>query len=144
MKIKLIIIGKTDEKYLLEGIDKYCGRLKHYTNFDQIVIPDIKLGGKLTLDKLREEEGKLMLSKLENADYVILLDEKGKEHTSVDFANFIQKKLNAGASSLVFIVGGAYGFSAEVYKRANEKLSFSQMTFSHQMIRLFFTEQLYR
>ena len=144
MKLKLIVIGKTDEKYLLEGIEKYCSRIKHYANFEIIVIPDIKQGGKFSTDKLKEEEGKLILNKTEQTDYIILLDEKGKEFTSVNFSAFLQKRLNAGASSIVFVVGGAFGFSADVYERANEKLSLSAMTFSHQMIRLFFTEQLYR
>ena len=144
MKIKLIVIGKTDEQYLTEGIDKYAGRLKHYTNFELLVLPDVKQGSKLNTEKLKEEEGKLILSKTEQSDYIILLDEKGKEYTSTDFAALIQKRLNAGFSSIIFVVGGAFGFSSAVYERANEKLSLSQMTFSHQMIRLFFTEQLYR
>jgi len=144
MKIKLIVIGKTEERYLAEGIEKYCNRIKHYASFEIIVLADVKQGGKLTTDKLKEEEAKIILNKIEQSDYLILLDEKGKEFTSIDFAAFIQKKLNAGSSSIIFVVGGAFGFSTAVYERANEKLSLSAMTFSHQMIRLLFTEQLYR
>jgi 23S rRNA (pseudouridine1915-N3)-methyltransferase len=144
MKIKLIVIGKTDEDYINEGIKKFIARLKHYVNFEIIVIPDIKQGSKLNIEKLREEEGKLILQKLENSDHVVLLDEKGKNYSSEEFAGFLQKKMNSGLSNLIFIIGGPFGFSPEVYKRSNEQLSLSKMTFSHQMVRLFFTEQLYR
>src|ERR1700722_15114738 len=102
MKIKLIVIGKTEENYLVEGIEKYCNRIKHYASFEIVVLADVKQGGKLTTDKLKEEEGKIILNKIEQSDYLILLDEKGKEFTSVDFAAFIQKKLNAGSSSIIF------------------------------------------
>ena len=144
MKIKLIAIGKTDEKYLEEGIEKYLKRLKHYTPFELTVIPDIKQGGKFTAEKLKEEEGKLILQKLQEGDQLVLLDEKGKNFTSTEFANFLQKKLNTVNTNLVFVIGGAFGFSPAVYQRANEQISLSRMTFSHQMVRLFFTEQLYR
>jgi 23S rRNA (pseudouridine1915-N3)-methyltransferase len=144
MKIKLITIGKTDEKYLKEGIDKYLKRLKHYISFEIMELPDIKQGSKFLPEKLKEEEGKLFLSKIESNDYVILLDEHGKEYTSVEFSGLLQKKMNMGLSNLIFLIGGPFGFSEEIYQRASEKLSLSKMTFSHQMIRLFYTEQLYR
>lgn len=144
MKIKLLTVGKTDERFIEEGIEKYFKRLKHYINFEIIALPDVKQGSKLNMEKLKEEEGKLILQKIESSDQLILLDEKGKGLTSEEFAGFLQKKMNAGLPALIFVVGGAFGFSEEVYKRANEQLSLSKMTFSHQMVRLFFTEQLYR
>ncbi|HEY8400340.1 MAG TPA: 23S rRNA (pseudouridine(1915)-N(3))-methyltransferase RlmH [Cytophagaceae bacterium] len=144
MKIKLIMIGKTDEKYLEEGIEKYAKRLKHYISFERVIIPDVKQGPKMAVEKLKEEEGKLILSKIENSDVVVLLDDKGAEYTSTGFAGWMQKKMNTVAGNLVLVIGGAFGFSEEVYSRANEKLSLSKMTFSHQMVRLFITEQLYR
>ncbi|WP_026463585.1 23S rRNA (pseudouridine(1915)-N(3))-methyltransferase RlmH [Adhaeribacter aquaticus] len=144
MKIKLIAIGKTDEKFLEEGIEKYLKRLKHYHSFELIIIPDIKQGSKFISDNLKEAEGKLILQKVQEGDFVILLDEKGKTFTSSEFAVFLQKKLNTVTTNLIFVIGGAFGFSPAVYERANEKISLSKMTFSHQMVRLFFTEQLYR
>lgn len=144
MKIKLLTVGKTDERFIEEGIEKYLNRLKHYINFEIITLPDVKQGSKLNMEKLKEEEGKLILQKIESSDQLILLDEKGKSLTSEEFSVFLQKKMNAGFPNLFFVVGGAFGFSEEVYKRANEQLSLSKMTFSHQMVRLFFTEQLYR
>ena len=144
MKIKLIAIGKTDEKFLEEGIEKYLKRLKHYHPFEFIIIPDIKQGGKLQAEQLKEAEGKLILQKVQEGDFLILLDDKGKHYSSPEFAAFLQKKLNTVTTNLIFVIGGAFGFSAEVYQRANDKLSLSKMTFSHQMVRLFFTEQLYR
>lgn len=144
MKVKLLVIGKTDEDYLIEGIEKYLKRLNHYIDFELTVIPDVKQGGKLNPEKLKEEEGKLILSKLESNDILVLLDENGKLLSSVEFADFFQKKMNVATSKLVFVVGGPFGFSPEVYKRAKEKISLSKMTFSHQMIRLLFVEQIYR
>ncbi|MBD1397173.1 23S rRNA (pseudouridine(1915)-N(3))-methyltransferase RlmH [Pontibacter sp. JH31] len=144
MKIKLIAIGKTDEAYLEEGIDKYLKRLKHYHPVEVIVIPNIKQGGKYMADNLKEAEGKLILQKVQDGDHLVLLDEKGKTFTSTEYANFLQKKLNSVNSNLIFVIGGAFGFSPAVYARANEQISLSKMTFSHQMIRLFFVEQLYR
>ncbi|WP_299985530.1 23S rRNA (pseudouridine(1915)-N(3))-methyltransferase RlmH [uncultured Pontibacter sp.] len=144
MKIKLIAIGKTDEAFLEEGIQKYMKRLKHYHPFEFIIIPDIKQGGKFTEENLKEAEGKLLLQKLQDGDHVVLLDEKGKTFTSTEYAHFLQKKLNSVTTNLVFIIGGAYGFSPAIYERANDKISLSKMTFSHQMVRLFFVEQLYR
>ena len=144
MKIKLIAIGKTDEAFLTEGIEKYLKRLKHYHPVEFIIIPDIKGGGKFTADKLKEAEGKLILQKIQDGDHLILLDENGKSFTSQEFANFMQKKLNAVTTNLVFVIGGAFGFSPESYERSNEKIALSKMTFSHQMVRLFFVEQIYR
>ena len=144
MKIKLILVGKTNAKYLAEGEKEYEKRLKHYTKFEEIIIPDVKHLGKLSESELKKKEGQLILAKLENSDHVILLDDKGKSYSSVEFANFLQQKMNTSLKSLVFVVGGAYGFSDEVYERANLKLSLSKMTFSHQMVRFIFKEQLYR
>lgn len=144
MKIKLIAIGKTDEQFLEEGIEKYLKRLKHYHPVEFIIIPDVKGGGKLSAENLKETEGKLILQKVQEGDHLVLLDDKGKHYTSPEFAAYLQKKLNAITTNLIFVIGGAFGFSTEVYNRANDKLSLSKMTFSHQMVRLFFTEQLYR
>jgi len=144
MKIKLIAIGKTDEAYLLEGIEKYMKRLKHYISLEYILLPDVKLGIKPNPEKIKEEEGKLILQKVDNSDVLVLLDEGGKSFTSEKFADYLQKKMNNVSSNLVFVIGGPFGFSEEIYNRAQEKLSLSAMTFSHQMVRLFFAEQLYR
>ena len=144
MKIMLIVVGKTNAKYLLEGEKEYGNRLKHYTKFEEIIIPDVKQSGKLNENELKKKEGQLILGKIENKDHIILLDDKGKSYSSVEFANFLQQKMNSSLKSLVFVVGGAFGFSDEVYQRANSKVSLSKLTFSHQMIRLIFKEQLYR
>ena len=144
MKIKLIIIGKTKSKFLLEGENEYQKRLKHYCKFSELIIPDIKNAGKLSNKELKIKEGNLILKSIKNSDYVILLDDKGLELSSTDFAKFLNKKMVSSSNELVFIVGGAFGFSESVYKRANTKLSLSKMTFSHQMVRLIFKEQLYR
>ena len=144
MKIKLIVVGKTNAKYLLEGEKEYEKRLKHYTKFEEIIIPDVKQAGKRSENELKKKEGQLILGKLESSDHVILLDNKGKSYSSIEFANLLQQKMNSGLKSLVFVVGGAFGFSYEIYQRANSKLSLSKMTFSHQMVRLIFKEQLYR
>ena len=144
MKIKLILVGKTNAKYLVEGEKEYEKRLKHYTKFEEIIIPDIKQSGKLSESELKKKEGQLILAKLENSDHVILLDDKGNSYSSLQFSDFLQQKMNSSLKSLVFVVGGAFGFSDEVYQRANSKVSLSKMTFSHQMIRLIFKEQLYR
>tara|TARA_Y100001954_G_scaffold82348_1_gene90495 strand:- start:22 stop:495 length:474 start_codon:yes stop_codon:yes gene_type:complete len=144
MKIKLIVVGKTNAEYLLEGEKEYERRLKHYTKFEEIIITDVKQAGKLSESEHKKKEGQLILAKLENSDHVILLDDKGKSYSSVEFANFLQQKMNSSLKSLVFVVGGAFGFSDELYQRAYSKLSLSKMTFSHQMVRLIFKEQLYR
>ena len=144
MKIKLIVVGKTNSKFLLEGENEYENRLNHYCNFEQLIISDIKNGNKLTSNDLKNKEGNFILSKIDKSDLIILLDDKGKQYSSVDFSKFLQNKMLNSIKRLVFIVGGAYGFSDEVYDRANSKISLSKMTFSHQMIRLIFKEQLYR
>lgn len=144
MKIALLVIGKTDASYLTEAINEYKNRLIHYIPFEMNVIPDIKNVKNLSEIQQKEKEGELLLKALQPGDYVVLLDEKGKEFTSVQFAAYIEKKQHTVAKRLVFIIGGPYGFSEAVYAAASEKISLSKMTFSHQMIRLFFTEQLYR
>lgn len=143
MKMKLIVVGKTDEKYLQEGIDKYFGRLKHYISFELVVINDIKTGTKQNVATQKEKEGKLILNHVSANDMLVLLDENGKNYNSIEFSEFIQKKMNA-SSDVVFVVGGPFGFSDAVYNRTNDKIALSKMTFSHQMVRLFFIEQLYR
>ena len=144
MNIKLIVIGKTKSKFLLDGENEYQKRLKHYCKFSELIISDIKNGGKLSKKELKEKEGNLILASLKNSDYVILLDDKGITLSSIEFSEFLKKKMVSSTKELVFIIGGAFGFSESVYKRANTKLSLSKMTFSHQMVRLIFKEQLYR
>ena len=144
MKITLFAIGKTDTTQLLSLQDEYCNRLKHYISFDFVVIPDIKNVKSLTEDQQKKIEGEEILKRVTKSDQLMLLDENGKSYTSVGFSEFLQKKMNSGLKHLVFVIGGPYGFSEEVYNRANGKVSLSKMTFSHQMVRLFFVEQLYR
>jgi len=144
MKISFILTGKTEDKYLLEGFANYEKRLKHYTVFETIIIPALKNTKALSEEQQKQKEGELLLKLISNSDILILLDENGKEHSSVAFSEFIQKQMNSGIKNLFFVVGGPYGFSNAVYKRANGKISLSKMTFSHQMVRLFFVEQLYR
>ena len=144
MNIKLIIIGKTKSEFLIEGENEYQKRLKHYCKFSELIIPDIKNGGKLSKKELKEKEGSLILASIKNSDYVILLDDKGLTLSSTGFAELLNKKMVSSSHELIFVVGGAFGFSESVYKRANTKLSLSKMTFSHQMVRLIFKEQLYR
>lgn len=144
MKIKLVAIGKTDDKNLHTLIEVYQNRLKHYINFDMEIIPDIKNVKNLTEAQQKEKEGELILKKLTATDVLILLDEKGTSFSSVAFSEYLQKKMNSGVKQLVLVIGGPYGFSEAVYKKAQGKISLSKMTFSHQMIRLFVVEQLYR
>jgi 23S rRNA (pseudouridine1915-N3)-methyltransferase len=144
MKIKLLAIGKTDDKSLINLIDTYQNRLKHYIKFELSVIPDIKNAKNLSENQQKEKEGELILKQIQPTDQLILLDDKGKEFSSIEFSKYLQKKMNSGIKQLVFVIGGPYGFSEEVYKKSNGKISFSKMTFSHQMIRLFVVEQLYR
>jgi len=144
MKITFLTIGKTEESWLKEGINKYVARLKHYTRLTFIEIEELKNTKSLTIDQQKAKEGELILKKIAALDHVILLDEKGTLLSSLQFAAYIDKKSLGPISSLVFIVGGPYGFAPSVYERANDKLSLSDMTFSHQMVRLFFVEQLYR
>jgi 23S rRNA (pseudouridine1915-N3)-methyltransferase len=144
MKITFLTVGKTEDAYLKDGIDKYVKRLKHYTKLELVDLPELKNTKALTEQQQKTKEAELILKKISPLDHVILLDEKGMEFTSKQFAAYIDKKSISSTSSLVFVVGGPYGFDQSVYERANDKLSLSRMTFSHQMIRLFFTEQLYR
>jgi 23S rRNA (pseudouridine1915-N3)-methyltransferase len=144
MKITLILNGKTEDDHIIKGFAVYEQRLKHYISFETIVIPALKNTKALSIDQQKQKEAELILKQLQNSDKVILLDENGKEYDSVGFSGFIQQQMNSGIKNLVFVVGGPYGFSDEIYKRANGKLSLSKMTFSHQMVRLFFIEQVYR
>lgn len=144
MKIELWLVGKTSFAYLKEGMEIYQKRLKHYIPFDVNIIPDIKKAKNLSSNQLKQKEGEAILSKLKKEDFLILLDERGKHLTSIEFARFMEQKLQLSHKRIVFLVGGAYGFSEELYNRSNSKLSLSKMTFSHQMIRLFVLEQLYR
>ena len=144
MNIKLIVVSKTDVPYLQTGIDEYVGRLKHYCDFELVVIPALKNLGKASSEEVKEREGQLILKQVEKSDMVVLLDEHGKEYGSVEFSEYLQKQMNAGIRTLSFVVGGAFGFSPAVYAAAQHKISLSKMTFNHQMVRLFFVEQLYR
>jgi 23S rRNA (pseudouridine1915-N3)-methyltransferase len=144
MKILLLVIGKTDEKYLIEGMDKYRNRLKHYIGFDYEEIPDIKNRKSLSEAQQKKQEGDLILSKINAGDKLVLLDDKGKDYSSIYFSKHLQQQMNSGIKRLVFVVGGPYGFDASVYAKSQGKLSLSKMTFSHQMIRLFMVEQVYR
>ena len=144
MKITLLTIGKTEEKYLLDGIEVYLKRLKHYIPFKITEIPELKGTKNLSRDQQKSREGELIFKNINSTDYVILLDENGQDLSSRQFSAFLNKKMVGGQQQLVFVIGGPYGFSEEVYTRCNDKISLSKMTFSHQMIRLFFTEQLYR
>ena len=144
MKIKIILIGKTHKKFLIEGENEYLSRLQHYISVEKIEFQDVKNAKKLSEDQIKTEEGKMILSKIEKSDLVVLLDEKGKQYDSVGFANWTQDRMNRGLKYITFVIGGPYGFSDDVYAAANEKLSLSKMTFSHQMIRMLFLEQLYR
>lgn len=144
MTIKLLAIGKTDHRDLQSLIDEYQKRLGFYIKFLFEIIPDLKKAKNLSEDQQKQKEGELILSKLNPSDVLVLLDENGKHYDSVGFSNYLQKHMNSGIKQLVFVIGGPYGFSPEVYQKANGKLSLSKMTFSHQMIRLFVIEQLYR
>lgn len=144
MNIKLLAIGKTDNKSLQALIDDYTKRLSFYVKFDLEIIPDIKNVKNLSEAQQKEKEGELILSKLSATDQLILLDENGTTFSSVGFSDYLQKKMNAGIKTLVFVIGGPYGFSEEIYKKAQGKVSLSEMTFSHQMVRLFVIEQIYR
>lgn len=144
MKIKLICVGKTDKRHLIEGENEYLKRLKHYNAVEKIEIPEIKNAKNLSKDQIKTVEGELIINLIKPGDQVVLLDENGKTFNSVQFSVFIQKKFNSGGKNLLFVVGGAYGFSDEVYALANDKISLSKMTFSHQMVRMFFLEQIYR
>ena len=144
MKIVLLTIGKTKKSFLSEGIKKYLLKLKHYTNLESIEIDNVKFSKNISESELINKEAKLLISKLLPSDYVILLDEKGRQYSSLEFSKKLNNWMIGSKKRLVFIIGGAYGVSKTVSSRVDEILSFSSMTFSHQMIRLFFLEQLYR
>lgn len=143
MKITLLVVSKTDVSYVKAGLDDYVSRLKHYVDFEIVtVLP--KTASSATPDIVKKQEGELILKQLQKADRIVLLDERGKEYRSVEFADYIQRHANAAVRHLCFVIGGAFGFSEDVYRAAHDKISLSKMTFNHQMVRLFFTEQLYR
>ena len=144
MKLRLVLVGKTVGTSLREGIADYAGRLTHYAPFSIEEIPELKQVSALSHEQIKEREGELIADRLKPSDYVILLDERGKRWTSVAWARDLERKLSGSSRDLVFVIGGAYGFSQAVYSRADELLSLSEMTFSHQLVRLIFAEQLYR
>lgn len=144
MKITLLTVGKTDKDWVKQGMEIYMSRLKHYIPFSVVEIPELKNVSSLTKDQIKIREGELILKNIRPADDMILLDERGKEHTSVEFAKVIQDKISYVGKDIVYVIGGAYGFSDAVYRRADSKISLSRMTYSHQMVRAIFIEQLYR
>lgn len=144
MKIVLLAIGKTDAGYFIEAINEYQKRLEHYIPFEIQTLADIKNTKNISSEQQKEKEGELIIKNLQAGDYLVLLDDKGKEYTSIQFANYMEKKTHTVSKRLIFVIGGPYGFSQSVYEKANEKLTLSRMTFSHQMVRLIFVEQLYR
>ena len=144
MKIKVLVLGKTDAKALKELIQKYESRLRHYIPFSMEIIPDLKHTKNLSISLQKEKEGQMILNKINTSDRLFLLDVKGKDYDSIEFSMFLQKQMNSGLKQMVLAIGGPYGFSEAVHKSAHGKISFSKMTFPHQMIRLFVVEQLYR
>ena len=144
MKITLLTVGKTDKDWVKQGMDIYVSRLKHYIPFSVVEIPELRNVSALTKDQIKTREGELILKNIRPTDDVILLDERGKQYTSVELAKVIQDKISYTGKDMVYIIGGAYGFSEAVYQRANSKISLSKMTFSHQMVRAIFAEQIYR
>lgn len=144
MKFCLLVVGKTVEKHYISAIGDYVERARHYASFELEVIPELKNTKSLSIEQQKEKEAELILKALQPGDTVVLLDEHGKEFRSVEFAHWVEKKMHTGAKRLVFIIGGPYGFAPSVYAAAQEKISLSKMTFSHQMIRLIFVEQFYR
>lgn len=144
MEIELLAVGKTTIKFVVDGIAEYTGRLKHYVPYSIVPIPNVRNAGRITEERQKELEGEAILSRLANSDFVVLLDERGREYSSIEFSSFLEKQMVSGRKKVVFVVGGPYGFSPAVYDRADSKLSLSRMTFNHEMVRLFFTEQVYR
>ena len=144
MKITLLTVGKTEDAYIKEGVDKFLKRLKHYIKFEVVELPELKNTKALSQEQQKAKEAELLFKNFTKTDYVMLLDEGGVEYTSVQFADMLNKKMISSVNNLVFIIGGPYGFDDTIYKRASDKLSLSRMTFSHQMVRLFFVEQVYR
>jgi 23S rRNA (pseudouridine1915-N3)-methyltransferase len=144
MKITLLLNGKTEEEHIAKGYAIYEQRLRHYLPFETVLIPALKNTKALSVEQQKQKEGELILKQVQSSDKLILLDENGKEYSSLAFSAFLQQQMSSGIKNLVFVVGGPYGFSEEVFKRADGKISLSKMTFSHQMVRLFFVEQVYR
>jgi len=144
MRVTLLCVGKTDDNLFIAAMERYQSRLKHYIHFSIVALPDIKNTKHLTADQQKAKEGETILKNLSPSDHVLLLDERGREYRSIEFANHLSKLMVGGVQHVVFVVGGPYGFSDAVYRRANGEISLSRMTFSHQMVRLFFVEQLYR
>ena len=144
MKITLLTVGKTDKDWVRQGMEIYVSRLKHYIPFAVVEMPELKNVSALTKDQIKTREGELILKNIKPTDDLILLDERGKEYTSVELAKVIQDKISYVGKDMVYVIGGAYGFSDAVYQRANSKISLSRMTFSHQMVRAIFVEQIYR
>jgi len=144
MKITLLTVGKTDIKWVKEGLEMYSSRLKHYVNFDVVEIPELKNVSALTKEQIKEKEGELILKYIKAADSLVLMDERGKEYRSIQFAAMLEDRMIRGGKDMVFVIGGAYGFSEAVYSRADDKISLSKMTYSHQLVRTIFAEQLYR
>lgn len=144
MKIKIICVGKTSKSFLIDGENEYLKRLKHYLPVERIELPDLKNAKKLTEEQIKIAEGELILSKINAGETLFLLDEGGKSYSSEKFATFLQQQFNMGGHGIVFVIGGPYGFSEQLYQKAIGKISLSKMTFSHQMIRMFFLEQVYR
>lgn len=144
MKIALLTVGKTDRDWVKQGLDIYVSRLKHYIPFSIIEIPELKNVSSLSKEQIKNKEGELILKNIKPSDEMILLDERGKMFSSLEFAGFIQDRMTYAGKNIVFVIGGAYGFSDEVYSRASSKISLSKMTFSHQMVRAIFAEQIYR
>ena len=144
MKITLLTVGKTDKDWVKQGIDIYASRMKHYFPFSIVEIPELKNASSLSQEQIKTKEGELILKNVKPADEVILLDERGREFSSMEFAKTLQDKISYTGKDIVFVIGGAYGFSEAVRQRSNSKISLSRMTFSHQMVRAIFVEQLYR
>lgn len=144
MKVSLIYVGKTGKSFLIEGEKEYTQRVKRYVPFEVIELSDVKNAKKRSEDEIKAIEGKEILKHIKPNDFVVLLDEKGKEYSSMGFSKYIQKQFNSGNQGIIFVIGGPYGFDPSVYSRANDKVALSKLTFSHQMIRMFFIEQLYR
>ncbi|MBQ8838515.1 MAG: 23S rRNA (pseudouridine(1915)-N(3))-methyltransferase RlmH [Bacteroidales bacterium] len=144
MKITLLTVGKTDKDWVRQGLDIYVSRLKHYIPFSIVEIPELKNVSSLTKEQIKTKEGELILKSVRSSDHLVLLDERGKEHSSTELAKLIDTSMSYAGKDIVYVIGGAYGFSEPVYRRADSKLSLSRMTFSHQMVRVIFVEQLYR
>lgn len=144
MQVTLLLVGKTVNRQFVELMDEYTSRVKHYIRFDIVTIPELKNTRHLSADQQKQQEGELIMKQMQAGDHVVLLDEHGKELRSTEFSRYMEQRMQTVGKRLLFVIGGPYGFSPEVYAKANEKLSLSKMTFSHQMVRLIFVEQLYR